>query len=298
MKAKILPSCLLVICLAIISLTACKNKKEPGFISKEAGSQDSGNSYQQQYLRMLEEINPGLKDPSAIVTLIEMTGAEFIPELVNNSGNDPQYLADSSRTAINLGVYTVDLVYLLTYDQDEKADILIDKARLLADRIGVGHLYDHGMYWRYRAAGVPSDTLITYFSRAAEEMEHQYMETGLLRLYTLFATGEFIEKLHITTSLLIEADREDLDHYWTIMMLVFQQEKALDNLILLLEHVRGNEEGERFMAMMKDMKQIFMELNFKDEMAGINTSNITKNQTFKDLVEHLGMVRNYIINPE
>jgi len=124
------------------------------------------------------------------------------------------------------------------------------------------------------------------------------MEMELLRLSTLFATGEFIEKLHLTTSLLVNADKEDLDYYWTIMILVFQQEKALDNLILLLEQIRGDEEGERFMAMMNDLKLIYTELISDNEMAGINTQNITDNQIFIDLVDHLRRIRNYIILPE
>jgi hypothetical protein len=154
------------------------------------------------------------------------------------------------------------------------------------------------LYRRYRAAGVPSDTLIKYLSRAAETLEHEYRELELLRLYTLFATGEFIEKLHLTTSLLVHADRENLDHYWTIMVLVFQQEKDLDSLIFMLDQVRDHEEGERFMSMMKDLKQIYSELNSYNEMAGINTQNITENQTFIDLVNHLNVVRNFIISPE
>lgn len=298
MKAGKLISHVLVITLFAASLSTCKGRKDQESGKQESGMAESGKLYQQQFLRKLDAVNPGLKDPSGIVHLIEETGAGFIPDLVNDSGMDSYYLEDSSRAAVNLGVYTVDLVYLLSYEQDEKADLFLEKARLIAERIGAGHLYDHGMYWRYRAAGVHSDTLIKYFSRSAESLEHEFMEMELLRLSTLFATGEFIEKLHLTTSLLVNADKEDLDYYWTIMILVFQQEKALDNLILLLEQIRGDEEGERFMAMMNDLKLIYTELISDNEMAGINTQNITDNQIFIDLVDHLRRIRNYIILPE
>jgi hypothetical protein len=298
MKTRIHITHLLVITLFLVSFSACKDRKGQDSGKQESGLDESGKLHQQQFIKKLETVNPGLKDPSGIVHLIEMTGAGFIPDLVNDSGMDSYYMEDSARAAINLGVYTVDLVYLLTYEQDEKADLFLEKARLIAERIGAGHLYDYSMYQRYRSAGVPSDTLIKYFSRSAESLEHEFREMELLRLSTLFATGEFIEKLHLTTSLLVNADKEDMDHYWTIMILVFQQEKALDNLILLLEQIRGDEEGERFMAMMKDLKQLYAELNSSNEMAGINTHNITDNQIFIDLVDHLGRVRDYIIQPE
>ncbi len=298
MKSGTLISHVILITLFTVLFSACNGRKEQESGKQESGMGEPGKLHQQQFIKKLETVNPGLKDPSGIVQLIKLTGAGFIPDLVNDSGMDSYYMEDSSRAAINLGVYTVDLVYLLTYDQDEKADLFLEKARLIAERIGAGHLYDHGMYKRYRSAGVPSDTLIKYFSKSAESLEHEFREIELLRISTLFATGEFIEKLHFTTSLLFHADKEDLDHYWTIMILVFQQEKALDNLILLLEQIRGDEEGERFMAMMKDLKQLYTELNSSNEMAGINTHNITDNQVFIDLVDHLRRVRNFIIQTE
>ena len=82
------------------------------------------------------------------------------------------------------------------------------------------------------------------------------------------------------------------------MVLVFQQEKALDSLILLLNEIRDEEEGERFMAMMNDLKLIFMELNNPDELSGINTQNIAENKVFIDLIEQLGYIREMVIYPE
>ena len=51
------------------------------------------------------------------------------------------------------------------------------------------------------------------------------------------------------------------------------------------------------MAMMKDLKHIYMELNNSDELAGINTQNITENQVFQDLFEQLTYIRQYIVLP-
>lgn len=277
---------------------SCGNREKKASETDKTIREEPGMLYRQEFLKRLEALNPGLRDPAGFVELLEYTGAEFIPELVNDTGYVAAYLKDSALSAMNMGIYTVDLVYLLAYEQQEKADAWLDKSRLLADNIGAGHLYDHAMYKRYRTAGVPSDTLIKLLSKASESIEHEYGKMELLRLYTLFATGEFIEKLHLAISMLIHADSEDLDSYWTLMILFFQQEKALDNLILLLDQIRAEEEGERFMAQMNDLKLIFLELSAREEMAGINTRNLTENQTFRDLARHLDRIRNMVINPE
>ena len=284
---------LLILAICAGSFYSCGSKKE----GESSTTEEPGKLYQHEFRRKLELINPGLRDPSAIISLLESTGAEFLPDLVNDAGLDSIYLQDSALAAINLGIYTVDLVYLLAYEKDEKADIQLDRARVLADKIGAAHLYDHGIYKRYRQAGIHPDTLIIHLSKAAEQMEHEFDSLELLRLSTLFATGEFIEKLHLTSSLLIHAEEQEKDYYWTIMLVVFQQEKALDHLILLLDQIREQEEGDRFMAMMNDLKLIFMEMTDPEEMSGINTQNIAEKQVFKDMVEQLQYIRNRVIHP-
>ncbi|MCK4747700.1 MAG: hypothetical protein KAT15_11710, partial [Bacteroidales bacterium] len=190
-----------ILALVFGSFASCKSDKE-----KNSEVQNSNKLYTHQFRKKLEAINPGMNDPSAIIQLLEMTGAEFIPGLINDGGMDSIYLKDSVLSAANMGIYTVDLVYLIAYGKDEQVDKQLARARALSENIGAGYLYDYAMYKRYRTTGVHPDTLIRYLSKAAEEMEHDYGEMGLLRLSTLFAVGEFIEKLHLTTQMLIHAD--------------------------------------------------------------------------------------------
>jgi hypothetical protein len=68
-------------------------------------------------------------------------------------------------------------------------------------------------------------------------------------------------------------------------------------ILHLLDQIRVDEKGERFMAMMNDLKHIFIELNNSDELAGINTLNITENLVFQDLFEQLTYIRQYILIP-
>ena len=49
--------------------------------------------------------------------------------------------------------------------------------------------------------------------------------------------------------------------------------------------------------MLSDLQLIFMELNKTGELADINTSNISNNQTFKDLVSQVEYIRGQIIDP-
>jgi len=273
-------------------LTACRNREKG-----ETAGRLAGESHKQEFRRTLDQVNPGLRDPAAVIEMIKMTGATFQDDLVNTLDKNSVYLLDSVLSVMNLGIYTVDIVYLLTYDRDKNVMLHLNKARALAENIGAGHLYDHGMFRRYQVAGVPNDTLIMILKHAAEQLEHDFSRMELMRIYTLFATGEFIEKLHLTTQLLINADHENDESYLSLMLLLFHQENSLRQLVNLLDQVRRKEEGERFMAMLSDLQLIFMELNTPDELADISTRNITKNQIFKDLVAQIDRIRNQIIDP-
>ncbi len=273
-------------------MTACRNR-EKGETSESPASKGTVHEFERQ----LELVNPGLRDPASVIEMISMTGATFQDDLVNTLAHDSIYLLDSAFSALNLGIYTVDIAYLVTYERDEAVDLQLKKARALAENIGAGHLYDHSMFRRYQVAGVPKDTLMMLLKHAAEQLEHDLSRMELMRIYILFAIGEFIEKLHLTTQLLIHADHENEGSYLSLMLLLFHQENSLSQLVSLLDQVQRKEEGERFIAMLSDLQLIFMELNTPDELAGISTSNILENQIFKDLIEQVARIRNQIIDP-
>jgi len=281
--------------LLVLLATACRNR-EKGETAETAGSLASVLN-EHEFKRELEQVNPGLRDPAAVVELIRMTGASFQENLVSTADKDTIYLFDSVLSAMNLGIYTVDIAYLVTFEKEKQVMIYLNKARKLAENIGAGHLYDHGMFRRYQVAGAQEDSLILILKHAAEQLEHDLSQMELMRIYTLFATGEFIEKLHLTTQLLIHADKKNDERTLSLMLLLFHQENSLQQLLSLLEQVRRKEEGERFMAMLNDLQHIFMELNTPDELADINTSNISNNQTFLDLVTQVERIRGQIINP-
>jgi len=279
----------------VILMTGCRHR-EKGEIAETAG-RSAGELHQLEFRQRLEQVNPGLRDPAAVVEMIKMTGASFQEDLVNTLDKNSIYLLDSVLSVMNLGIYTVDIAYLVTYARDVDVMLQLDKARELAENIGAGHLYDHGMFRRYQVAGAQEDSLIMNLKHASEQLEHDFSRLELMRIYTLFATGEFIEKLHLTTQLLLHADQKNDDSYLRLMMLLFHQENSLNQLISLLEQVRRKEEGERFMAMLSDLQLIFMELNTPEKLADINTGNLTKNQIFMDLVAQMEHIRNQIIDP-
>ena len=129
----------------------------------------AGKPNMQEFERQLEQVNPGLRDPAAVVELIRITGASYQENLVNTLDKYRIYLFDSVLSAMNLGIYTVDVAYLVTYQREKEVMIYLNIARELAENIGAGHLYDHGMFRRYQVAGAHEDSLKLILKHAAEQ---------------------------------------------------------------------------------------------------------------------------------
>ncbi|MCK4747701.1 MAG: hypothetical protein KAT15_11715 [Bacteroidales bacterium] len=51
------------------------------------------------------------------------------------------------------------------------------------------------------------------------------------------------------------------------MIAMTEQEKPLDDLIDLLNQIREEDEGEKFMSEMNKLKQVYVEANFKEIIA-------------------------------
>lgn len=269
---------------------------------QKAGQQKSAQSVEpDEFEQKLENINPGLKDPSVVMVLLEMAGAEYIDGLVVPMENVDAYAKDQAQAALALGVYTVDIAYLASYGKTEEALIKYERARKLADAIGLVSSYETGMFERYVTAGADPDTLRKQLTLTARNIDKEMSQGELARHSTLFVTGEFIEKMYILTQV-IEQYPDDLPEEVRsqlvrhLMMAIVEQEEALNDLIGLLEQIREEGEGEKFMAEMKALKQIYDEANFKEMIANWTPQTTAGGEYMARITDQVERLRTGIVS--
>lgn len=246
--------------------TSCKQK------DGEKKSVDSENIASNELSETLLGINPGLRDPSVLMVALDMAGAEYIEGLVVPMENVEFYAKDEARAALALGVYTVDIAYLVSYGKNEQAITKYERARKLSKVIGLQSSFEQGIFERYLTAGANPDSLQKSLTLTAENIDAELTEAERARHAVLFVTGEFIEKMYLVTQIILQypddfpADvRSQLLR--NLMVAVTEQEQPLDDLIKLLDQIREEDEGARFMAEMNNLRQIYTEANFKEMIA-------------------------------
>ena len=221
-----------------------------------------------EFREKLLSINPGLKDPSGMMIVLEMAGADYIDGLVLPHENVDFYTQRPGLAALNLGVYTVDIAYLVAYGKKEQALVKYERARKLANSIGLTNQYEDAIFERYRDQSADEEALLQALTMTANNVQEEMSEGEYARHVTLFVTGEFIEKMFIATQV-IRRYPDDLPPdarmqiLRQLMIIIAEQEKPLDDLIGLLDQIRDEGEGERFMAEMNQLNSIYEAADFK-----------------------------------
>lgn len=278
-----------------ILFTSCQQK---------AGQQKSAQSDEpDEFEQKLQNINPGLKDPSVVMVMLDMAGAEYIDGLVVPMENVDIYAQDPASAALALGVYTVDIAYLASYGKTDEALVKYERARKLADAIGLVSSIEKGMFERYVTAGADPDTLRNLLTMTAKNIDKELLKGELARHETLFVTGEFIEKMYVLTQVidrypddLPEEVRSQLLRH--LMMAVVEQEEALNDLIGLLDQVREEGEGEEFMAEMKALKQVYDEANFPEMIANWTPQTTAGGEYLARITDNVERLRTRIVSTD
>ena len=271
---------------------------------QKAGQQKSTQSDEpDEFEQKLQNINPGLKDPSVVMVVLDMAGAEYIDGLVLPMENVDIYTQDLAQAALALGVYTVDIAYLASYGKTDQALIKYERARKLATAIGLVSSFEEEMFERYVAAGANPDTLRRELTMTAKNINEEMSQGDLARHGTLFVTGEFIEKMYVLTQV-IEQYPDDLPEdvrsqlLRHLVMAIVEQEKALNDLIGLLDQIREEGEGEEFMAEMKALKQVYDEANFPEMIANWTPQTTAGGEYLVRITDHVDRLRTRIISTD
>jgi hypothetical protein len=278
-----------------VIFTSCQQKAG----QQKAAQSDEPDEFEQK----LQNINPGLKDPSVVMVVLDMAGAEYIDGLVVPMENVDFYAQDQAQAALALGVYTVDIAYLVSYGQNDQALVKYERARKLAAAIGLVSSFEEGMFERYVTAGANPDSLRNNLTITAKNIDAEMSQGELARHYTLFVTGEFIEKMYVLTQVIDqypddfpEEIRSQLVRH--LVMAVVEQEKALSDLIELLDQIREEDEGEEFMAEMKALKQVYDEANFPEMIANWTPQTTAGGEYLARITDHVDRLRTRIVSTD
>lgn len=250
------------------------------------------------YITAAETIDPTINSVDQIFDIMDMVNAEYYDVLTNDPYNAHSYKSTYPIAAANLGIYMVDILYHFYGEATETMYLTFQAAQELAKEIGVDSEFGTWTFEKLEGTTMQRDTITRMFNNLLKDSEQYGSEKEMVFIHTAFLTGSFIEKVHISGSLLrqkmmqedlTQEDEGDIRE----LLVIFMNQLNPSSTILYDAFVAQQDqlEGLVILSTFEELKELSEHLTeLKPTLAVAPISEIKENtdlQTAFQLIENL-----------
>ncbi len=138
--------------------------------------------------------------PFEVTKVLEEAKAGFIFNITNPPANVSNYNTEVSR-ALNLGVYSADLSYSVTYKSIDKANEFMACTRKLAGDLGITSVYNQEMLDKVQKFNNNKDSLVNLITKTFVETNSFLSGNNRNQVAVLITAGGFTESLYLSAAL-------------------------------------------------------------------------------------------------
>jgi hypothetical protein len=189
-------------------------------------------------------------------SLFQTTGAVFKPELLNSADNMSDYVT-SSKKALNLGVYAVDLSYSKVFEQYETAAKYFNAMERMAEELGIPSTYFENTAKRFDRNINNKDSLIAIANEVYMATDKYLRENERYSAAAQIILGGWIEALQIAVDVANSTKSIDIIERFA------EQRTSLDNVISMLDDYSDDVAIKQNLKRLKDLKPLFDALVIK-----------------------------------
>ncbi len=213
-----------------------------------------------------------------ITSLLEETGAPYLPALSNSVDNADHYFLQPEK-ALNLGIYGADLCYSVTFMETQQILLYLNVSKRLLNEINAFTDYYKDCCQRVEDNINNEDSLVTIISDSFFETYSYLTGNQKDKLAVLVIAGSWIESLYISTQLGLVASNNK-----KILEIVVEQQTSLDKLLDVMKPLMDD----------ADVNEIYTELLGIKSIYGNSEEGISQ-ETYRKLTTIIDSLRNKII---
>jgi len=279
----------LIIAVFSLFVISCNNTQQ-----KKNNNDQKEQTELQEFAKKVSSINNNISNEEAIITLFTMSGASYMPDLVNNPHNVDKYKTSKYLAAANLGIYNADLLYQAAYQQSEGTMLSYNAAKDLAFFIGLGDAYNEVMLKRIEDGITPDDSIGYILHQTLKKSGTLLNEKEEAKLYTSMIIGANIEKLYILNSLIFNYPEDIPDEAKlqvlrkTVIALGSQIKYFISYTDLFKEYSYDSETAANTYKMLKELKDIYSSFNPAKNIQTVEPKQLFEN---KKLLEGFDKVK-------
>lgn len=233
----------ILLAIVISILIACGSDKK-----KDSDAAKEFDDAQGQLKENVDKVIRDIPSPSDIPYLIQSTGADYNPNIINDYKKYESYTISAKRAAFNLGIYATDIGYLSSYGKTQEALNYMDVCLKLANAVGAQDAIDLAVLERFEKNLSNPDSLGNIINQVIANSDTYLQANDRNNIAALMIGGTFIEALYISTQIIdtypkdLLPDDLRLQVLSPLVQMLVSQKDALNNVINLLESVDDKEE--------------------------------------------------------
>jgi len=212
----------------------------------------------------LDEIVQSVSSPIEMAALIMEIGTPFSLDYLATTDFVDRYNT-SFQMAYSLGVFGADLGYLNIYNKNTQIVDYLTAINKLADGIRVGQFFDFSTLKRLATSRESIDSLMYISVSSFNNIDSYLRENNRGHLSALMITGVWIESMYLATQVANQTPNPALSER------IGEQKLNLNNLFLILNPYKGQQQIADLLAQMNDIKEVFDQVDIIYEMGNPET---------------------------
>ena len=212
----------------------------------------------------------GLYSPIELTKVFENIGAEYTPPVLNSIENASNYLT-SSKTALNLGVYGVDLGYLQLFHLSQESIIYWTVIEKLTNQLGIPDdiitIPREPLDKKLNNPDSLKQIATATFAIVKNHLKEQNRESSA----AMIMIGGWVEALYIATEALYNEENPDPE----IIAIIAEQKYSLNSLVSFAKNYHYDPEVAIYYRKLRLLQNYFMEFDiyYKKNDLRIDTVN-------------------------
>jgi len=262
----------LVSVLILIHLFSSCQIREEKMVNMDKEIEDLGNMSGSigEMVKSGKSIFYGLYSPIELTRVFKNVGVEYTPPVLNSIENASNYLT-SSKTALNLGVYGVDLGYLQLFHLSQESVnywIVIEK---LTNQLGIPDNTITTSRESLDESSSNPDSLIQIATANFTIVKNQLKEQNRESAAAMIMIGGWIEALYIATEALYNEENPDPE----IIAIIAEQKYSLNSLVSFAKNYHQDPEIAIYYRKLRLLQNYFREFDiyYKKNDLRIDTVN-------------------------
>jgi hypothetical protein len=262
----------LTLALTLAIFTGCNNSGNNNGDEDKTGLDQVDNN---EHSKKVRKIFYNVPSPIEMASLIQRSGAQYHPNILNESNNYSNYVT-LGKQALNLGVYGTDLSYVRLFDQISLSIKYLQSIKYICDELNIPEAQGSLALSRLEENIENRDSILQIISETYSAADTYLKENGRGNTATMIILGGWVEALYIATN--IFKPEGDLSKN-EIAIRIAEQKYSLNNLIELVKSYPGDKDLQMFLDPLTNLQKAYDKVNIEYTKGDVVTDKNTKTTT-------------------